>query len=524
MIDKSCILQIFGSLMKKPQLLGEVDKYHLDITDFSSRFEKIIYAAIYGLYDNGAKLIHPIDIENYLETNSTSKVIFKQERGIEYLQDAEELSQIENFSYYYDRLKKFNLLKSLQKIGISTDDFYISNLTDPKALEVNQNFENISIADIITKTKKKLIKVESEYLRNDVTETQCAVDGIEEMLEDLKENPEIGLPLQGEIFNEIISGARRGTFYIRSAGSGTGKSRSSVGDACYLAYPLRYSVTEEKWVWVSSSNEKILYIATEQDFKEIRTMILAYLTGMNETKIRYNRMSENEQRVLEQAIWVMKQYKENFRIVRMPNPTIELVKTIIRENNVLYGVNYIFYDYIFICPSILHEFKGFNLRNDELLLMFSTALKDLAVELNAFVMSSTQLNAKGDDNKDIRNEGTLAGGRSTINKADVGAVMARPTKDELEILKPFTDKYGITPNLVTDIYKIRAGQYNQVRIWSYIDLGNLRKKDLYATDARFEEVPGFLFNENFIYDEEQEQFKTQLDFLNDGVITDDLRF
>ena len=67
----------------------------------------------------------------------------------------------------------------------------------------------------------------------------------------------------------------------------------------------------------------------------------------------------------------------------------------------------------------------------EVLLMFATALKDLAVELDIFVMTSTQLNAKGDSNENIRNESALAGSRSIINKADVGVICARPTKDEI---------------------------------------------------------------------------------------------
>ena len=70
----------------------------------------------------------------------------------------------------------------------------------------------------------------------------------------------------------------------------------------------------------------------------------------------------------------------------------------------LYDISYVFYDYIFVCPSLLAEFKGVNLRNDEILLMFSDALKQLAVELDVFVMSSTQVNANADNNKDIRND------------------------------------------------------------------------------------------------------------------------
>ena len=96
-------------------------------------------------------------------------------------------------------------------------------------------------------------------------------------------------------------------------------------------------------------------------------MILAYLTGFNETKFRYGGFTEQEQLIIKQALWVMEQYQNNFYIVRMPNPTIELVKTIVRENVMMHDIEYVFYDYIFISPSLLNEFKGFNLRNDKVL-------------------------------------------------------------------------------------------------------------------------------------------------------------
>lgn len=118
--------------------------------------------------------------------------------------------------------------------------------------------------------------------------------------------------------------------------------------------------------------------------------------------------------------------------------------------------------------------------------MFSTALKDLAVELNIFMMSSTQVNSNADNNNNIRNEGSIAGSRSIINKADVGAIMARPTKEELEFLQADNDEISFLPNIVTDIYKVRSGEWNQVRIWSDVNLGNLRKKDLFVTNARME--------------------------------------
>ena len=335
---------------------------------------------------------------------------------------------------------------------------------------------------------------------------------------------EIGVPVQGAIYNQIIDGARKGTLTIRSAPSGVGKTSNAIADACYLAYPIRYNSITCTWE-LQGNCEKVLFIVTEQRFEEVRKMILAYLTDINRSRFKYADFSIREQNVIENAIQLMKYFSNNLILVKMPNPTIEMVKTIVRENCIIHDIGYVFYDYIFIGPSLLNEFKGFALRNDEILLMFATALKDLAVELDVAMFTSTQLNSKGDDNKDIRNESALAGGRSTINKADNGAIMARPTKEELEILEPvFADNWENKPNLVTDIYKVRSGEWTQVRIWSDMDLGTLRKKDLFITDARLDPVEGFFNRPEYQiqnWDEEVNKDLTNLlERLNAGEVID----
>lgn len=486
MVDRSTVLQIFGSLMKHPQYLSESDKYNLTIQDFFYKLDRFVFAAIENLYRDGAERIQPIDVENYLSTNDSAKLIFKQQKGIEYLQDAEYLSEVQNFPYYYKKLKKFNLLTSLKEQGIDISEFYVEDGVTPKALETNAKFEDLDIGDIIEGIKRRVLGVERNYIQNDTTEISDAFDGIEDIIENANEQTDVGIPVQGQIFNEVIAGARRGAFVLRSGSSGVSKTRQAVGDACYLAFPIRRDEISGKWV-KQGGNQKVLFIATEQNKVEIQKMILAYITGFNETKFRYGGFTDAENLVIKQALWILEQYRDNFHIVRMPNPTIELVKTIVRENVIVHDIGYVFYDYIHISPSLLNEFKGFNLRNDEVLLMFSTALKDLAVELNVFVMSSTQVNANADSNTNIRNEASLAGSRSIINKADVGVIMSRPAKEELEVLEKLEGQ-TIVPNIVTDVYKVRSGEWNQIRIWSDVNLGNLRKKDLFATNARLEMV------------------------------------
>ena len=516
MTNKGTIQQILGSLMKRPQFLSEVDKYSLSISDFSSKFEKYVFNAINGLWHNGAQKITALDIESYLEANDAAKKLFEQQNGLEYLQDIEEFSNIDNFPYYYTKLKKLNLLRDLKKQNFPVSEFYQEDLTAADAMEINQRFEDLTVSDIITAVKKRLLVLESDYAGTEEVQEWNIGDDIDDIVESFGAEGSVGLPIQGSIFNKIIDGAQRSCLTIRSGASGTGKTRNAVADACLLAFPLRYNGATAQWEQVGS-NQKVLFIITEQTDKQIKKMILAYLTDINESKFKYGRFTEEEKKVIEQGKQVMKEFASNFILVRIPNPTIDLVKTKVREKVLLHDIGYVFYDYIFIGPALLNEFRGFGVRNDEVLLMMATALKDLAVELDVCVFTSTQVNANADNNTNIRNEASLAGGRSTINKADNGAIMARPTKEELETLEPITSVHG-KPNLVTDIFKVRSGEWTQVRIWSIMDLGTMKREDLFITDSRLEVIKDFYsgdeYNISDFEDEELLEIKRKVDWLN----------
>ena len=515
MVDKNTVQHVLGALMKHPQFLSESDKYNLTPNDFYFKFHKYLFVAIDSLHRNGVTSISPIDIENYLSTNDVAKLLFKNENGIEYLQDAISLSEEGTFPYYYKRLKKFNLLEAFNGKGIDTKEFFVEDPIDEKSLKINEKFESLEIEGIVNAIKIKLLGIEREYVQGDIVTVANICDGLENIIEEAESGVNLGIPLQGDIFNEVCAGARKGAYVVRSGVSGTGKTRQAVGDACFIAFPFRFEPDVGKWMQVGSG-ERTMFIVTEQQPKEIQTMILAYLTGMNETKFKYGGFSEEEKRIVRQALWVMQVFKDNFLLIRIPDPCIELVKTIIRENVLIHDIGYVFYDYIFVSNAILSEHRGFGLRNDEILLLLSTALKDLAAELNVFMLTSTQVNAKADDNQEIRNESSIAGSRAIINKADIGVIFARPTKEELEF---FHSEGGIsfTPTMVTDVFKVRAGEWNQVRIWSDVNLGNLRKKDLFVTNARMEVLnigTGYSYVQNW-EDDMTEEYREQLKVINE---------
>lgn len=492
MANKNTEKIIIGTLMKEPLLLSQTDKYNLTVDDFDEKLHKHIFYAIACIAQDGSTLIKVQDVDLFLQDSSGMGSIFRSSNGVSLLNDAIELANEQSFSVYYSLLKKENLLRDLRKMGIDTSEFYEINPITQEQTRINEKYLNLDIQDIIEAVKLKILKVEKNYLSGEGAEGQNIFEGMEELLSDLDNNSEVGIPLCGDIFNTCVSGAKKGALYVRSGSSGLSKTRQAVADACFLAFPIRYSQGRRLWVQ-TGHNEKILIVVTEQSFKEIRLMILAYLTGLNEKKVKRKELrSTAEEYLLLQALKIVEAFKENLYIIRMPNPTIESLKVIVREYVLVHQIEYLFYDYIFIGPSLLNEFKGISLRNDEVLLMFATALKDLAVELNIFVMTSTQVNAKAEDNRDIRNESSIAGSRAVINKADVGCIMARPTPEELKQLSNVISDMGIRePNIVTDIYKNRGDEWTQVRIWTDFDAGTLRKKDLFITDSRLNTIQNF---------------------------------
>lgn len=477
--------------MNKPELLSELDRYRLDTSDFSQSLDRFIFAAIYNLYIGGAEKIHTADIDNYLKTNAVAAQVLEKENGLQFIQDCEAQSDCSNFSFYYARLKKINLLRDLSKNGYDISEFYCEDHLDSKYYEINERFENLSVNDILNKIKGNVASLEGKYAFNTVVEESSPLDGLEELLEELKEKPDVGVKLQGDIYNTVTRGGRKGTLFLRSAPSGSGKSRKAVGDACYIAYPIRYEPQYGKWV-ATGQCEKVLYVMTEQDPKEIQTMILAYLTGINEEYFKLGTFKEEHQDRIAKAIQIMKQYKDNLLFARVPEPTPSIVKNLFRRYNLQHGVENFFFDYIFSNEAMLSEYRDLKLPEHVCLRLFTTALKNLALELNAFVSTSTQISEQEFDKKSSwKDYHNIAGARAIVHLVDIGCIMSRPTVEELKMVEGFQKLYNLKPNLVIDMFKNRGGRWTMIRIWCYYDFGTCRTYDLFATTPDLKPIEDF---------------------------------
>lgn len=210
--------------MSKPELLSETDKYFLEPGDFTQQLDKFIFSAIYNLYVNGAEKIHAADVDNYLQQNSLAKQLMEKENGLSLLQDCEIESEVSNFNYYYNKLKKFNLIRELQLSKDDIDEIYCEDILNERYAEISNRFERMNAVDVVNMLKSKIANIENRYVLNNIAEESRPSDSIRQRVKEWKEKPEIGCMLQGEIFNTITRGGRKGKLYIRSAGSGVGKA------------------------------------------------------------------------------------------------------------------------------------------------------------------------------------------------------------------------------------------------------------------------------------------------------------
>ena len=460
-------------------------EYPLRLEDFVEKKYQAIYSALYNLYTLGNNHIDVSDITAYFREQEGLYAKFIEDGGMDALYQITSDETPLNFDYNYSLVKKHSLLRDLIKMGIDVTDIYDKSL-QPELFEKQMaHFNALEVDDIFKHYEAKINNLQNKY--QNLLDKSCitGAEGIEELYKELQSIPEVGLPLEGEMYNTVTRGARLKKLYIDSGSSGTGKSRRMVGSATKLAVPMIYNTVTEEWENTGIEN-KVLYITTELEHTEVQTLILSYMSGVNEDKILNNKYTNEERDRVELAIQYLQQH-DNMIIEFLPNPTIPTIQTTIKKHVLQDDVEYVFYDYIHI-TSGLTEGRDRQTRDDVVLMLVSDTLKNLANELNVHISTATQLNGDYEE-KEVKNQNLLRGSKAIADKADIGAITLPVNPAEEELGKAIALKMGTyQPNFITDIYKNRRGKWTGIRIWRYIDLGTCRTIDCFVTDRRNEVI------------------------------------
>lgn len=487
-VDIPSIVQVIGCIYQQPSLLDN-QNYFFHEDDFTEEFHKIIFGSIYNIYNLGAKDVTINAIEDYLEQRPKSLAVYKTNKGREYLQKLAETIQLSTFDYYYHRMKKMTLLRMYQNIGMDVSWLYdADNILNIKKKQAQEDWlDNTSLEEIAEIIDKKITDIRLTYVDDANTEFMQAGDDIDELIERLQQNPEFGYPLFGSLINTVTRGARLKKFYLRSAATGVGKSRAMVADACYIACDEIYN--KQTGIWEkNNTKEPVLYITTEQEVDEVQTMMLAFLSNVNESHIVYNNYENDELERVKHAAQVLKE--SPLRIKRLPDFSLKDIENTIKYGIMEWDTKYVFLDYLHTSMKILNEvssragIKG--LREDNVLFMISVRLKDICAEYGVFIMTSTQLN--GDYlTAQQYDQNLLRGAKSIADKIDVGMIMLQTSQEDKEALKPVLLRNGWSePDIKISVYKNRRGQYKDILLWCKSDRGTCRIEPMFVTNYQYQ--------------------------------------
>ena len=341
------------------------------------------------------------------------------------------------------------------------------------------------IADIV---EAKIETIRFDYISNSSLESAQAGDGIVDLINRLKEHPELGVPLYGPLVNTVTRGARLKKFYLRSAATGVGKTRSMIADACYIGCN---KIFDPNFGWIKTGvAQPTLFITTEQELEEIQTMMLAFISNVDEDHIIYgNYVQDEEERVLEAAKIIG---DSPLYVEVLPDFSLQDVEDKIKKNIREHDVKYIFHDYIHTSLKILEEISkksgGIKLREDNILFMLSTRLKDICNQYGVFIMSATQLNGDYQDSK-TPDQNLLRGAKAIADKIDYGSILLSVKDDDLVALENIlSSNIFERPTIKMSIYKNRRGRYKGVILWCKADLGCCRIKPMFCTTYDYEMV------------------------------------
>ena len=487
-VDVPSIVQVIGCVFKQPQLLDYTDKYTVTEDDFTDDFHKIIFGSIYKLHELGAEKITLNSIADYLSSRPKSEAIFIKQKGEEWLLKAEENANPASFDYYYNRLKKMTLLRELDRHGIDVTDIYDpDNIIDLKLRQQQEDkLDNTSLEGLAQEIQDKLDAIKAEYVDGSWGQAYQAGEGVQELIEELEQNPEVGVPLYGSLINTVTRGARLKKFYLRSAPTGIGKSRSLIADTCYIGCNRIY---DDTFGWIRNGTaEPVLYITTELELSEAQTMMLAFLSNVNEEHILNGKYEGDERDRVIKAAKILKDSPIYIEV--LPDFSLQDVENKIKKNIRDHDVSYICFDYIHTSLRILEEISkrsaGVKLREDTILFMLSIRLKDLCNKYGVFIISATQLNADY-QTSETPDQNLLRGSKAISDKIDVGMIMLTTTVEDLENLEPILTNTGFKkPNLKISIYKNRRGRYKGIYLWCNADLGTCRINPIFATSWSYE--------------------------------------
>lgn len=213
--------RLLGCYLQRPELTLD-SKYPLDKDEWTILFQKILYATIYNLALNGCKSVSIMDIDEFVKPYQSEYNVLQDNNFEDYIATVIELTDVDNFEYYYTEFRKFSCLNAYKEKGFDIKKFYDEDKSEESQLE---NLNQYSIEDIVNWFEKQQSDIRKQFFLNDKIEVMTCGDGFDELLDELEEEPMIGAGLCSPTLNNLYRGWCRGHLILRGSPSSFGKAQ-----------------------------------------------------------------------------------------------------------------------------------------------------------------------------------------------------------------------------------------------------------------------------------------------------------
>lgn len=249
---------------------------------------------------------------------------------------------------------------------------------------------------------------------------------------------------------------------------------------------MQYDWNKRKWHKICQP-EKVVYMGTELQLDELQSVLISFVSGISQSKIMKNELSYDEKEVLNQAIEYIK--KGSLKLEIIPEYNLGTLERIIKQN-AREGCNYFFFDYIVATIELMEELKnraGMNLREDQILHMVSTELKNLCTLYNVFIFSATQLTSDAYDGE--LGVQSVRGSRALVDRADALIIGSKIRQVDKKTVDKIVDEGGYTyPDYQIKIVKSRGTEFAGYTYYLNYNLGNMTSNLCFATNPLGEPV------------------------------------
>lgn len=492
------IANLLGTICNEPKLLID-NNVKLEKEDFVLQFHQIVFVALNNIISEvgSEKSISSFDVDIYLKNYERYYQVWKDSKGLDYLQTCIDNANSATFSLNYQTIKKMSLLRMYKSRGFSLEGIYDYTTTDlNKFAKQQEQLAKMGLNEIVSyfDNLSQNIKNKVRSWENGSNSFQAG-DDLEYFIQSIQASPLYGLGFNDGYLNTLTGGMQLGKFFLRSMATGRGKTRLGILDLLKVSAYEIYDVRTDKW-YKNPSPQPSLFISTELEQDEIDLILLSAVTKLQPDTIRSGSYSVEERERLNRGIQALKNSELYF--VELPEFSIADVTNVIDNYVLNYDCNYVVFDYIQMNAKLARTtreaFKDVNLRDDQILLELATALKNEANNRHIYIMSATQLNGShsSDDYYVSKTEGALRGAKAIADKIDVGMIIENVSSKDLKNLSELIEDLEVnpqhlTPNFATFIYKNRLGDKGVI-IWSKTNLSTLTTKPLFVTDYGYNKL------------------------------------